>query len=72
MSIPPLSIASSNIARDVIAIGPGLGTAPGTREFVKRLVSQATVSLVIDADGLQRIYRRSGCAFRTGRARTSS
>jgi NAD(P)H-hydrate epimerase len=40
------------MARDVIAIGPGLGQAPETRAFVKSLVEQATTPLVIDADGL--------------------
>jgi ADP-dependent NAD(P)H-hydrate dehydratase / NAD(P)H-hydrate epimerase len=40
------------LARDVIAIGPGLGQAPSTREFIKRLVDRATMPLVIDADGL--------------------
>jgi NAD(P)H-hydrate epimerase len=40
------------IARDVIAIGPGLGQAPETRAFVKSLVEHATTPLVIDADGL--------------------
>ncbi len=39
-------------ARDVIAIGPGLGQASGTREFIRRLVDRATMPLVIDADGL--------------------
>jgi NAD(P)H-hydrate epimerase len=41
-----------DIARDVIAIGPGLGQAPETRTFVKSLVEHATTPLVIDADGL--------------------
>ena len=40
------------IARDVIAIGPGLGQAAPTREFIKRLVDRATMPLIIDADGL--------------------
>jgi NAD(P)H-hydrate epimerase len=40
------------IARDVIAIGPGLGQTPETRAFVKSLFEQATTPLVIDADGL--------------------
>src|SRR5471032_2516122 len=40
------------MARDVLAIGPGLGRAPGTREFVRQLVDRATMPLVIDADGL--------------------
>ena len=41
-----------DIARDVIAIGPGLGQAEATRAFVKQLVDRATMPLVIDADGL--------------------
>ncbi len=40
------------IARDVIAIGPGIGQSPSTRTFVKSLVEHATSPLVIDADGL--------------------
>ena len=40
------------LARDVVAIGPGLGQAPGTKAFVKALVDRATCPLVIDADGL--------------------
>jgi NAD(P)H-hydrate epimerase len=39
-------------ARDVIAIGPGLGRSPGTVEFVKGLVGRATMPVVLDADGL--------------------
>src|SRR5215475_5049848 len=40
------------MARDVVAIGPGLGQAAPTREFIRRLVDRATTPLVIDADGL--------------------
>ena len=40
------------LARDVIAIGPGIGQAAGTREFVRALVDRATMPVVIDADGL--------------------
>src|SRR3954464_5021567 len=40
------------MARDVVAIGPGLGGAAGTREFVRQLVDRASMPLVIDADGL--------------------
>ncbi len=40
------------LARDVLAIGPGLGQAPATREFITRLVDRATMPLVVDADGL--------------------
>jgi NAD(P)H-hydrate epimerase len=41
-----------DLARDVIAIGPGLGQGPATRQFVARLVDRATMPLVVDADGL--------------------
>jgi len=41
-----------DMARDVVAIGPGLGQAPATKQFVKMLVDRATMPLVIDADGL--------------------
>jgi ADP-dependent NAD(P)H-hydrate dehydratase / NAD(P)H-hydrate epimerase len=45
------------LARDVVAIGPGLGQAAGTRDFVLRLVDRATMPLVIDADGLNAFGR---------------
>jgi ADP-dependent NAD(P)H-hydrate dehydratase / NAD(P)H-hydrate epimerase len=41
-----------DMARDVVALGPGLGQAPSTRAFVKALVERATMPLVVDADGL--------------------
>jgi ADP-dependent NAD(P)H-hydrate dehydratase / NAD(P)H-hydrate epimerase len=40
------------MARDVVAIGPGLGQQEGTKRFVKAFVDRATMPLVIDADGL--------------------
>jgi NAD(P)H-hydrate epimerase len=40
------------IARDVVAIGPGLGQDEATREFIKQLVDRATMPVVVDADGL--------------------
>lgn len=40
------------MARDVLAIGPGLGQAAATREFIRTLVDRATMPLVVDADGL--------------------
>ena len=40
-------------ARDVLAIGPGLGsTDESTRDFVRRVVTRAERPMVIDADGL--------------------
>jgi NAD(P)H-hydrate epimerase len=40
------------LARDVIAIGPGLGQGASTREFVRHLVDRATMPVIVDADGL--------------------
>src|SRR5262249_61843536 len=40
------------MARDVIALGPGLGQAASTRAFVKAIVDRAAMPLVVDADGL--------------------
>jgi NAD(P)H-hydrate epimerase len=40
------------LARDVVALGPGLGQGRDTRLFVKALVDRATMPLVVDADGL--------------------
>jgi NAD(P)H-hydrate epimerase len=40
------------LARDVIAIGPGLGRSSGTAEFVRMIVDRATMPLVVDADAL--------------------
>jgi NAD(P)H-hydrate epimerase len=41
-----------DMARDVIALGPGLGQSVGTQQFIISLVDKATMPLVIDADGL--------------------
>jgi ADP-dependent NAD(P)H-hydrate dehydratase / NAD(P)H-hydrate epimerase len=41
-----------DLQADVIAIGPGLGQAPGTAAFVQALVERAGVPLVLDADAL--------------------
>jgi len=40
------------MARDVIALGPGLGQAASTRAFIHALVDRATMPLVVDADAL--------------------
>ncbi len=45
------------MARDVVAMGPGLGQAPGTQAFIKAVVDRATCPLVIDADGLNAFSR---------------
>src|SRR5262249_45260143 len=40
------------LARDVVAIGPGIGQGPATRAFVTTLLDRATMPLGIDADAL--------------------
>ncbi len=50
--------------KDVVAIGPGLGTNPETVEVVRRLVAECTLPMVVDADALNAL---AGTGFR-GRA----
>lgn len=38
--------------KDVVVIGPGLSRHPETESFIRRLVTQSTLPLVLDADGL--------------------
>jgi hydroxyethylthiazole kinase-like uncharacterized protein yjeF len=45
--------------KDVLAIGPGLGTDPETVETVRRIVSTFEGPMVIDADGLNAIAETS-------------
>jgi ADP-dependent NAD(P)H-hydrate dehydratase / NAD(P)H-hydrate epimerase len=47
-----------DLARDVIALGPGLGQSASTQRFVTSLVDRATMPLVIDADGLNAFTER--------------
>jgi ADP-dependent NAD(P)H-hydrate dehydratase / NAD(P)H-hydrate epimerase len=56
------------MARDVVAIGPGLGSAPGTKAFITSLVDRATMPIVVDADGLNAFSGHpDGLAGREGR-----
>jgi NAD(P)H-hydrate epimerase len=38
--------------KDVLAVGPGLGTAPRTVEMVRRIVREMPQPVIVDADGL--------------------
>jgi NAD(P)H-hydrate epimerase len=40
------------LARDVVALGPGLGRSAATEAFIASFVDRATMPLVVDADGL--------------------
>ena len=57
---------------DVIAAGPGLGTARSTVAFIHGLLARAGVPLVLDADAPQRVCRRAGAAGRDRKGATSS
>ena len=43
-----------------LALGPGIGTADGTRRLVDRLVRNAPVAMVIDADALNCLAENTG------------
>jgi len=47
--------------KDVVAIGPGLGTQPKTVELVRRLFAETKIPMVVDADGLNAL---AGTKFR--------
>jgi NAD(P)H-hydrate epimerase len=52
---------------DVIAVGPGLGRAPGVSAFVRGLVEQSSRPLVLDADALHAIAGAPGQLRRPSR-----
>ncbi len=51
--------------KSVLGVGPGLGSAPETQEFVRTVVNRFDVPMVVDADGLNAF---AGCmnTFRGG------
>lgn len=49
---------------DVIAIGPGMGKNPDIQSIVKKLIEEAQVPLIIDADGLNAIGERADAFFK--------
>lgn len=46
------ALADALETADALLVGPGLGRAPPTEQFVRRLVQEVDVPLVVDADGL--------------------
>ncbi|WP_103029365.1 NAD(P)H-hydrate dehydratase [Salinibacter altiplanensis] len=48
----PEALADATDTADALLVGPGLGQAAGTAQFVRRLVRTVDVPLVLDADGL--------------------
>lgn len=55
------AIAELLIAKDSLAIGPGLGRHPATVSLVQALVKSASLPLVIDADGLNAVAADTNC-----------
>ena len=49
------SIAAAAAGKTVLALGPGIGTAPSTRDLVRRMAREIDLPLVLDADGLNNI-----------------
>lgn len=45
-------VAEALLRKQVLVVGPGLGTAAGTARLVKRLYQEVTLPLVVDADAL--------------------
>ena len=46
--------------KEVLGLGPGLGQEPETAEAIRRIVLEAKLSLVIDADGVNAFAGRAG------------
>ena len=46
--------------RDVVALGPGIGTSLETQALVRRLVARIEAPLVLDADGLNALAEVPG------------
>lgn len=55
--------------KSLVAVGPGIGTAPETVEFVRKLVRRAKLPLVIDADGLNALAGSLQSLVAQGRVR---
>lgn len=49
----------------VLALGPGMGTAPPTRDLLARLITQCRTPMVIDADGINIIAENPDILLKT-------
>jgi NAD(P)H-hydrate epimerase len=56
--LTPEGLAELLAGKTVLAIGPGMGQAPETAEFVATLLSGSTIPVVIDADALNILAAR--------------
>jgi NAD(P)H-hydrate epimerase len=49
------AVLAASTQNDVMAVGPGLGIAPGCKAAIDSLICQSAVPVVIDADGLNNL-----------------
>ena len=65
---PAKTVLRLTASRDALAIGPGLGKAPGTRAAVIAVLAGRSVPTVLDADGLNAVAGSRGRlrSFRAG------
>jgi len=47
--------------KSALIIGPGLSQNPATKHLVRRLVSECSLPLLVDADGLNALAEKRGC-----------
>jgi NAD(P)H-hydrate epimerase len=59
-AVRALALAES---RDAVVLGPGLGVDPGTQAFVREIVRECPVPIVIDADALNALSGDIGADF---------
>ncbi len=52
-------IKALTVGKACLAIGPGIGQAPETRNLVEKIIRQIEIPMVIDADGLNNIASRT-------------
>jgi ADP-dependent NAD(P)H-hydrate dehydratase / NAD(P)H-hydrate epimerase len=55
--------------KDVLAVGPGIGSSPETYEFVRAVVDRYSLPMVIDADGLNAFAGKMDLLHAAGRVR---
>ncbi|MCB4755826.1 MAG: NAD(P)H-hydrate dehydratase [Elusimicrobia bacterium] len=51
-ALPAIKKALRQFRPDILALGPGLGQSPEVKKIIHRMVKEETVSIVLDADGL--------------------
>jgi ADP-dependent NAD(P)H-hydrate dehydratase / NAD(P)H-hydrate epimerase len=51
--------SAMSVGKTVLAVGPGMGTHHETQEFIRTIVKQAGVPVILDADGLNAFGRHT-------------